>query len=408
MNAPALDIGAAPEAAWTRRGTPAYRRISIALFLAGFATFSLLYCVQPLLPDLARDFHVGAAESSLALSLTTMTLAVAILCAGAVSEVAGRRGLMFASMCGAALLNIAGAAAPDWHLLLAARALEGFVLGGVPAVAMAYLAEEIHPDGLGFTMGLYVGGTAFGGMLGRVGIGALTELTSWRGALGILGGIDLVAAIGFVLLLPRSRNFARRTTLDAGFHLKAWRGHLTHRGLPLLFLIGGLAMGAFVTVYNYTGFRLAAPPYDLSPVRMSLIFVVYLFGMVASPVAGMLADRLGRGPVLIAGTLIEAAGVALTLTHGLVPIIAGIAVLTIGFFVAHAVASGWVGRMARGAKGHAASLYLLVYYIGSSVMGSAGGWFWASGGWPAVAAFTGAALTLAAVAAWATERLSHG
>src|SRR5258708_31333650 len=93
------------ELTWTERGSSAYRRISIALFLAGFATFSLIYCVQPLLPAFAQDFHVGAAESSLALSLTTGFLAIAILCVGAGSEMLGRRGLMFASMGGAAILN---------------------------------------------------------------------------------------------------------------------------------------------------------------------------------------------------------------------------------------------------------------------------------------------------------------
>ena len=384
---------------WTTRGTAAYRRISFALFLAGFASFSLLYCVQPLLPAFAADFQVGAAESSLALSLTTGFLAIAVLCAGAGSEVLGRRGLMFASMCGAALLNIADAFMPNWHALLIARALEGFVLGGVPAVAMAYLSEEIHPRGLGFSMGLYVGGTAFGGMFGRVGVGVLTEFASWRVALGIVGAVGLVAAIGFIALLPPSRNFERRPRLDPAYHLSAWRGHLSHSGLPYLFLIGGLLMGAFVTVYNYASFRLAAAPYDLGPTQISFIFVVYLLGMAASPIAGAAADRLGRGPVLLGGIVIAAIGVGITLSHSLGGIIGGIAVLTIGFFVAHSVASGWVGDLAVKAKGHASSLYLLAYYAGSSIMGTVGGWFWAAGQWPATVAFALVLLALAGAAA---------
>jgi YNFM family putative membrane transporter len=384
---------------WTLPNTAAYRRISIALFLAGFASFSLLYCVQPLLPAFTGDFHVGAAESSLALSLTTGSLAIAILCAGAGSEMLGRRGLMFASMCGAAILDLAAAAAPTWHALLIVRALEGFVLGGVPAVAMAYLSEEIHPRGLGLSMGLYVGGTAFGGMFGRVGIGALTTYASWRAALGIMGAVDLVAAIGFIALLPASRNFRRRPGLAPAYHLSAWYGHLRRSGLPLLFLIGCLVMGAFVTVYNYAGFRLAASPYDLNPTQISLIFVVYLLAMAACPVAGMLADSLGRGPVLAGGIVIAAIGAGATLSQSLDGIIAGVAILTIGFFVAHSVASGWVGHLAPSTKGHAASLYLLAYYLGSSIMGSAGGWFWTAGRWPAVVAFTGALLMLALIAA---------
>lgn len=383
------------EPAWTERGSRAYRHVSLALFLAGFATFSLLYCVQPLLPAFAQAFRVGPADSSLALSLSTGFLAIAILCAGAVSDVVGRRGLMFASLISAAILNMADAVAPTWHALLIARALEGFVLGGVPAVAMAYLVEEIHPRGLGLSMGLYVGGNAFGGMFGRVVIGALTQFTSWRVALGTMGLLDVGAAIGFLVLLPMSRNFVRQPRFKLRYHLAAWHGHLRPGPLPLLFLIGGLLMGAFVTVYNYAAFRLTGAPYELSDSKISLIFLVYPFGMVSSVVAGALSDRHGRDPVLIAGIAIASIGVGLTLLHPVTAVICGVALLTIGFFIGHSTASAWVANAAVGAKGHASSLYLLAYYLGSSVMGSVGGWFWSAGHWPAVAAFVIALLALA-------------
>ena len=389
------------------RGSPAYRRISIALFLAGFATFSLLYCVQPLLPAFTQEFGVSPATSSLALSLTTGFLALAILCASALSEALGRRGLMFGSMCGAAVLTVVVALTPDWHALLLARAIEGLVLGGVPAVAMAYLAEEIEPDGLGFAMGLYVGGTAFGGMVGRVGIGVLTEFSSWRVAMATLGVVDLLAAIGFVLLLPASRHFVRRTGFAPRRHIGHWLAHLRHGGMASLFLIGFLVMGAFVTVYNYAGFRLMAPPYNLGQTQVSLLFAVYLFGIVASSMAGAMADRLGRRPVLVAGLVVAGLGVLMTLLHALAGMAAGVVLLTIGFFIAHSVASGWVGRMAAQAKGHAASLYLLAYYAGSSVMGSVGGWAWTHGGWPAVAGFTGALLAIALCLALNVERAAQ-
>src|ERR1700722_8374273 len=385
----------AGEPAWTESGSRAYHRVSLALFLAGFATFSLLYCVQPLLPAFARDFRVSPAESSLPLSLSTGFLAIAILCAGAVSEVVGRRGLMFASLIGAAILNMADAVAPNWQVLLIPRALEGFVLGGVPAVAMAYLAEEIHPRGLGLSMGLYIGGNAFGGMFGRVIIGVLTQFISWRVALGAMGLLDLVAAIGFFVLLPVSSNFARQPRFKLRYHLAAWQGHLRPGPLPLLFLIGCLLQGAFTTVYNYAAFRLTGAPYRLSDTEISLVFLVYLFGVISSGGAGALSDRHGHGPVLIAGIAIAGTGVGLTLLHPVTAIICGVALLTIGFFIGQSTASGWVANAAVGTKGHASSLYLLAYYLGSSVMGSIGGWFWSAGQWPAVAAFAIALLVLA-------------
>jgi YNFM family putative membrane transporter len=368
------------------------RRISVGLFLGGFATFSLLYCTQPLLPDFARQFHVDAATSSLAVSLTTGALAISIMFAGAVSEAVGRRGLMFACLLAAALLNLFCAFAPGWTALLVARGAEGVVLGGVPAVGMAYLAEEVAPSRLGAAMGLYIGGNAFGGMVGRVAVGVLTHAFSWRVALGVISVADLAAALVFIGLLPRSRRFERRPGFDLVQNLAGWGRHLRQPRMLLLFLTGFLAMSAFVTIYNYAGFRLSAPPYRLNPTQVGLIFLVYILGIFAASAAGAMADRIGRAPVMATGAACALAGVGLTVLHPLPAIVAGIAVVTVGFFVVHSVASAWVGRLAGRDKGHAASLYLLAYYAGASVMGSIGGAVWRDGGWGAVSAYAGAML----------------
>ena len=385
---PAAAAVAAP--VWIRRGTREYRDAGLSLFLLGFASFSLIYCVQPLLPDLARNFHVDPATSSLALSLTTGLLAVSIVFAGAFSQALGRKGLMFVSMILAAGLDLVAATVTEWHALLVARALEGVALGGVPAVAMAWLAEEIDPAHLGKTMGLYVGGTAFGAMMGRVGMGLMTEFASWRVALGGLGVLCLAASLGFAVLLPPSRNFVRKPGFDLGFHFGAWARHLRNRDLIRLYATGFLLTSIFVTLFNYSTFRLAAQPWGFDRTEISLIFLAFGFGIVSSSVAGALADRIGRRPLLIGGFVTMFAGVLLTLMASLVAIVCGIALVTTGFFVGHAVASGAVGPRAGVAKGHAASLYLLFYYMGSSVTGSLGGWVWQAGGWPAVVGMTGA------------------
>lgn len=396
--------------AGVRRGSPEFRRINGALFLAGFATFSLVYCVQPMLPMLAETFALTASQSSLAVSLTTASLAVSIVLAGALSEAVGRKGLMAASICAGAVLMLVAAVAPQWSLLLMARGFAGVVLGGVPAVAMAYLAEEMDSRDLGAAMGQYVGGTALGGMSGRVVVGAVSEMFSWRVGLATIAVAGLLCAVGFWLLLPPSRRFVRRPGLNLRFHCSAWAGHLRQAALRRLFALGFLGMGMFVTVYNYIGFLLLQPPYSLSHTQIGLIFTAYLFGVVGSSWAGKLADRLGRATVLLGGQACTAFGLLLSvipsfgpsfwpsfwpMPWGLGMVICGLVLLTTGFFIAHSVASGWVGRLALHSKGHAASLYLLAYYVGSSTMGTMGGSFWDHLGWPGVVAFTLALLAVA-------------
>ncbi len=269
----ALPATSVPPAIYSiARGSSEYRRAGIAFFMLGLASFSLIYCVQPLLPAFTHAFGVTPAQSSLALSLTTGLLAISILLAGAFSQAVGRRGLMFTSMALASICNFIAALLPDWHMLLVARAVEGVVLGGVPAVAMAWLAEEIDKKDLGKTMGLYVGGTAFGAMVGRVGMGLLTEFTSWRIAMGVLGVLGMAAAIAFVLLLPESRNFERKPGLNLHFHLRAWFSHLGNKGLIRLYATGFFLTSVFVTLFNYATFRLSDAPFHFSQTQVSLTF----------------------------------------------------------------------------------------------------------------------------------------
>lgn len=378
-------------------GTALYKRISIAMFFAGFATFSLLYCVQPLLPSLASHYNITPARSSLALSISTGFLAFSILLSSAFSEALGRRGLMTVSMLGASVFNILAGFAPNWHWLLVARALEGILLGGMPAVAMAYLAEEIAPRGFGKIMGLYVGGTAFGGMMGRIGMGSLIEWFNWQWAMAIIGIIDFLAAIAFYFLLPLSKNFVAVRGINIRHHIRAWIGHIGSVRLLFIFLYIAMIFGDFVAVLNYTGFRLSGAPFNLSPTQIGFIFVSYVAGIIVSPIAGSMTNRYRRSSLLFLAVFILFVGLLFTLSNHLTLFVIGIICVTIGFFMAHTVASGWVGRIAVGAKGHASALYLLFYYLGSSFIGAFGGWFWFHGGWNLVVLFTSSLLVIALI-----------
>jgi MFS transporter, YNFM family, putative membrane transport protein len=380
--------------AYIKRGTPAFLRTNLAVFSAGFSTFALLYCVQPLLPVFSREFGVSPAESSLSLSLTTIMLAASVLVAGSLSEAWGRKPVMAFSLLAAALLNIIGALAPTWNTFLLIRAFEGIAFSGLPAVAMAYLSEEMDRPSVGLAMGLYIGGSGLGGMLGRFLSGYLTDISSWRTALGVIGILGLISALIFWKTLPPSRHFEPRP-LALGRLKESLSDHLRDPGLPWLFCEGFLIMGSFVTTYNYIGYRLLAPPYRLSQTAVGAIFIVYLAGIGSSTWFGELASRLGRRKVFWATIAIMLAGVALTLMPSLIMIIAGITVLTVGFFGAHSVASSWVGLRAQHSKAQASALYLCFYYVGSSIVGSCGGLFWTGGGWPAVTAFIGSLLLFA-------------
>jgi YNFM family putative membrane transporter len=387
-----------------RHGTPAFRRLNIALFMAGFATFGLLYCVQPLMPEFSRDYGISAASSALSLSVSTGVLAFAMLVMGGVSDALGRKLVMVASLLSSALLVLASTQVHSWHALLALRVLLGLTLSGVPAVAMTYLVEEVHPDSIGLGMGLYISGNAIGGMGGRLIAGVLADAFGWRIGMGAVALIGLVAAVLFWRSVPTSRNFVAQP-LHLRSLLGRFAGLFRDAALPWLFAVGFLLLGAFVTVYNYLGYRLLAPPYSLSQAAVGLVFSIYLIGTFSSAWMGHLAGRLGRRKVLWTAFALMLAGVGLTVATPLPLVLLGIVALTFGFFGGHSIASSWVGRRAGAAKAQGASMYLFSYYMGSSVAGASGGLFYASHGWDGVAGFVGALVLMGLLIAWRLYRV---
>jgi YNFM family putative membrane transporter len=364
------------------------------MFSAGFATFALLYCVQPLMPVFARTFHVNAAQSSLTLSLTTGLLAPSMIVAGVLSEARGRKPMMVASLLASSVLMLLCAFAPRWEVLLVLRALAGIAFAGLPAISMAYLSEEMHPSSIGLSMGLFIGGNGLGGMVGRLAVAYVADVLSWRYALAMIGVLGLVATGIFWKTLPPSRHFTPRPTSMRNL-LTTFRKQLGDPRLASLFAMGFLLMGSFVTTYNYATYHLIDPPYSLSQAAVGLIFIVYLVGIFASAWIGSLADRVGRGKMLLLMTCVMFVGIGLTLTRPLPFVVLGIATVTFGFFGGHSVASSWVGLRAHWAKAQAAALYLFFYYAGSSVAGSAGGLFWDRFRWPGVSAFVAVMLVIA-------------
>lgn len=394
----------APASTQLEAGTLAYRNANLAMFVGGFATFAMVYSTQPLLPLLADDFGVSAASASLTVSATAAGLALMLIPGSVLADRLGRQPVMKIALAMAAVLALATAAAPDFATLLVLRALLGAVIAGLPAAAMAYIGEEFAANAQARVMGLYIAGNALGGMSGRFIAALLTDIASWRIALGVIGLLGLLAAFVFWRGLPASRHFRPRAATPArivGDTLAIYRD----AGLPWLFLTAFLGMGAFVGLYNFLGFRLLEAPYGLGQTAIGAIFLLYLVGTWASALSGRLAERYGRRNTLWVMVTVMGSGLALTLASPLWLIIAGVGIFTFGFFAAHALASGWVGRRAGERRALASALYLSSYYLGASVIGSLAGMAWSAGHWNGLTDLLGACLLLTAAVALRLRRL---
>ncbi|WP_367321169.1 MFS transporter [Streptomyces sp. HUAS ZL42] len=377
-------VGAAPSVSPSDSrmtpGGPGYRRMSFALFLAGVATFALLYSTQALLPLISGEFGVAASEASWTVAAATGGLALFVLPMSALSERYGRRTVMTASLVIAVALSLLVPFAPSLTALVVLRALQGAALAGLPASATAYLAEEVRPRALVTAIGLFVAGNSVGGMSGRVITGWVAQEWGWRVALGVIGAIAVACAVAFRVLLPAPRHF-RAGSLRPLVLARTVRDHLADPLLRRLYAIGALFMTVFGGVYTVIGYRLTEAPFSLPQGIVGSIFLVYLVGTVSASTAGRLVGRLGRrGALYLAGGT-TAAGLLLSLAGSLALVLLGLVLITAGFFAGHAVASSAVSKAATSGRAQASALYQSAYYIGSSAGSTAGAMAFHAAGW---------------------------
>jgi MFS transporter, YNFM family, putative membrane transport protein len=369
---------------YIEKRSPAYRRALIGMLLGSLVTYASLYCPQTLISVFSEQYHVSPATASFTISFTTGALAIFMFILSIFSNAWSRKGIMSISLLLTSLLTILSAFGHNFHFLLITRLLIGISLAGFPAVAMTYISEEFSPRSIGGIMGVYVAGNGVGAFVGRVVIGTLTDLFSWQTALLGLGAFSLLCSLCFWLMLPNSHNFQRIAIVPDKIK-QSIKASLNNKNLLLLYGIGFLLMGVYVTLFNYIGYPLRKAPYHLSQTTLGFIFVVNLIGSWGAIVFGKMADRYPRSYVISWAAILLLSGTLLTLHGSLIVKIIGLVIFAFGFFAGHTIACGWVGIVAPAhSKAQAAALYLLFYYTGSSLIGWSGGYFWSFWGWPGV------------------------
>lgn len=358
-------------------------RLTIGIAAGGLASFALLYAPQPVLPLLAQEYGITPGRAALTVGVATGAMAVAVVPMSLLSEVVGRRPVILTSVVVSALIGLSLPFVGGFPFLVVLRAIQGVALAGFPAVAMAYLAEQ----GRLKAIGTLIAGNTFGGMVGRLLAG---QVGSYRAGVGLVAVVAAAATALLVWALPKQAGTpARRMTgglVDAVSRPVLWS----------LYGVAFLGMGAFVALYNAIGFRLAAPPLDLSPQLASLVFLAYAIGGLNSATLG---SRANRQRVLFGMLGLTAVGVAVTIPANIVTIAIGFMLLTAGWFAGHAAAGAWVNAAAT-SKGPASGLYTGAYYAGASIGGTVGTSIYAAWGWTVLALVSLSWLSFGALGVW--------
>lgn len=366
------------------------RKAAAAVTLCGVCAFLEVYCTQPLLPLLARLFHVSKTGVGMTVSATTLGVALSAPLFGALTERLARKRVIVFSILGVSIPTLLAATSTSLAQLIFWRFLQGILVPGIIAVVVTYIGEEWPPDRVALIMSFYVSGTALGGFLGRISAGVLADYFSWRVSFLVLGAASLVGAALVAAWLPHGRRRAAHAQISAerpSFFGQV-RALFRNGRLVATFAVGFNVLFSLVGVFTWITFYLSAPPFSLSITALSSLFFVYLVGLVVTPAAGFLITRVGLRAGIGGAILCSMAGVAMTLVHSLPVVIVGLAALSSGVFIAQTASQSHLRVAAPpGSRVAAAGIYFTCYYLGGTAAGVVPGAFWRMGKWPACVGF---------------------
>lgn len=364
-------------------GSREFRYATLALCLGSGMVFANLHMTQPLLPMLAREFQLSELQASWSLTITILMLSLSLLVYGPLSDALGRKPIMVITMAGAVLSALALSQVHDYTTLLILRGIQGFCLGGLPAIAIAYMGDEFTRKAVVLAVGVYISANSLGGVTGRLLSGFVGEHFGWAAAFGTLGLLGAVLLVVFIYLLPKSQNFHAKVLHPLQI-ARDMSGHLRNPVLLVAYLIAGGNFMIFLNQYTYITFVLAAEPYHLSTHALGMMFLTYLGGTLTSALSGRIAQHIPSPIGMALGILLLIAGTLFTLSANLYVIIGGFLVSSFGFFFTHSLASSWVSQHALKARASASSLYLVFYYLGASSGSMLLAPFWHWQGWAGV------------------------
>jgi MFS transporter, YNFM family, putative membrane transport protein len=382
--------GAAPDGQMTRWSdgemtnfTAAQARPAVfPVVLAGFTAFLDLYATQPLLPLLMRVFDASHLAVSLTVTASTIGVAISAPIVGRVADLAGRKRVIVGSAFVLAAATALCATASSLAQFVFWRLMQGLATPGIFAIAIAYIHEEYPAWYAGRATAAYVSGTVTGGFCGRAMVGLMASSLGWKTAFAVLAMVNVGAALSLAKWLPGERTVHRLHAAASGHGQPVVR-LLGNGRLFATNVVGFCVLFSQVAVFTYVTFHLEAAPYGLGTAALGWLFIVYLFGAAVTPLAGRWVDQYGHRAGLALGMSVGGVGTLLTLASPLPIIVAGLALVGSGVFMAQATASSYIGIVTSADRGLAVGIYSSAYYLGGTLGGSLPSLFWESGGWTA-------------------------
>ncbi|MCC6212755.1 MAG: MFS transporter [Burkholderiales bacterium] len=363
--------------------------------LAAFLTLVDLFATQAILPALAQAYGVGPAAMGLAVNASTLGMAVGALAVAFFSRRIDRRLGTVAALALLAIPTALLAGAPDLATFAALRIAQGLCMATAFALTLSYLAEHCSAQDSAGAFAAYIAGNVASNLVGRL---VAAGLVDQLGIAASFYGFALLNLAGALLVWFWLGRAAPAPMVPvAASPLAAWAAHLRNPALRASFAIGFLILFAFIGTFTYVNFVLVREPLALSMMAIGFVYFVFLPAIVATPLAGRVANRVGARGAFWGAIGVALAGAPLLLAASVPAVLAGMVLVGAGTFFAQATATGFVGRAATADRGSASGIYLASYFAGGLAGSAVLGQLFDRLGWAACVAGIAAALALAAI-----------
>ncbi|MBZ9817675.1 MFS transporter [Mesorhizobium sp. CA7] len=331
--------------------------------LIAFLTLVDLFATQAILPSLVVKFGVSRATMGFAVNASTFGMAVAGIAVALFGRGIDRRNGIWISLAILAIPTTLLSQTDNIVVFALLRVVQGLCMSTAFTLTMAYLAEHFSARQTTSALAAYVTGNVASNFFGRLMSAAVADTFGISTNFLTFAALNLLGA-ALVWFTWQKTSAMMPADAEGQPARAAWKAPLRNAELRACFAIGFLILFVFIGTFTYVNFQLVAVPLSLTPMALGAVYFVFLPSMLTTPLAGRVAS--GLGPRMGVGATLGLAiiGLLLLLAPSLPVVLAGMALVAVGTFLAQAIATGHVSRTASRDRAAASGIYLASYYAG--------------------------------------------
>lgn len=351
---------------------------SLIIYTCTILTLCTLYAVQPIQPLFEKEFALSRFEAVIFTTAIMLPLGFAPIFYGYILETFSSKRFLQHAVLLLGILELLFAYSDTYVVLLSIRGLQGLLIPAVLTSLMSYISFITPKEKVQQAIGYYIGATIFGGFIGRLLSGMLSDIFGWR-LFFVLLGMSLVVMYGCLHYLSEEVkvDFVKP-------RLSQIIGILKHKTFFNIYAMMFVIFFVFQAILNFLPFWLKTFSSTIGFGKVGLMYAGYIIGFIISVRILVLIRFFGtEGKTIIVGIVTYAIGLQIFHISNYAVMFGGMFVFCAGFFIIHSVASGLISKLAHEKRAISNGLYLSFYYAGGTLGTFVPGIFFEYLGWNA-------------------------